>query len=457
MLTDDVLLEIFDSFRKCHNPDTSFHPVWMWHRLVQVCKRWRQLIFASPRHLDLQLLCTNGTPVRENLDCWPPFPIAIHYFSYRNWAPYDKENILALLNQPGRIRHIDLILTGLQLIEVATAMQQPFPVLTHLKLEWTNKRPPAFPSGFLGGSAPCLQYIHLDGIVFPALSTFLLSTSDLVRLILRKIPEEGYISPEVMVACLAVLPKLKTLSIEFQSTSFGRDRIPRTRTLLPSLISFHFVGDHNYLGDLVSRIDSPRLNQITVEYWDRHLHFQVTPLFQFIDLSEELKKSQITHADVNFSRTWLTFEMYPHPERRPGWSFVSGAINCYQTRQASYIAQVFNQASAVVSRVAHLKLYRSEADAGYRFDDWLHLFRQFSAIQTLHISRLLSVHVASILEAVSGEMVAEVLPVLDYIYLADLPVSCVEKFLTARQISGHPVTIIDTEAEFNERVESYFE
>ena len=456
MLTDDVLLEIFDSFRKCHNPDTSFHPVWMWHRLVQVCQRWRQLIFASPRHLDLQLLCTNGTPVRKNLDCWPPFPIAIHYFSYRNWAPYDNENVLALLNEPGRIRHIYLILTGPQLIEVATTMQQPYPILTHLHLEWTNKRPPAFPSGFLGGSAPCLQYIHLDGIVFPALSTFLLSTSDLVRLILRNIPREGYISPEVMVACLAVLPRLKTLGIGFQSTSSSPGRILRTRTLLPSLTSFYFDGHHGYLGDLVSRIDSPRLNQITVKYWDK-IHFQVTPLFQFIDRSEELKKSQITHADVNFSQSWLTFEMYPHPERRPGWSVVSGAINCYQTTQALHIAQVFNPASAVVSRVAHLKLFRPEADAGDRLDDWLHLFRQFSTIRTLHISRPLSVHVASILEAVSGEMVAEVLPVLDFIYLAGLPVSCVEKFLKARQISGHPVTIIDTEAEFNERVQSYFE
>jgi hypothetical protein len=65
--------------------------------------------------------------------------------------------------------------------------------------------------------------------------------------------------------------------------------------------------------------------------------------------------------------------------------------------------------------------------------------------------------VASILEAVTGEMVAEVLPVLDFIYLDALPTSCVEKFLAARRISGHPVTVIDTEAEFEERVKSYVE
>ncbi|KAH9968522.1 hypothetical protein BGW80DRAFT_1337992, partial [Lactifluus volemus] len=36
---------------------------WKWHRLVHVCRRWRHIIFDSPRSLDLQLFCTYGTPV----------------------------------------------------------------------------------------------------------------------------------------------------------------------------------------------------------------------------------------------------------------------------------------------------------------------------------------------------------------------------------------------------------
>jgi|HubBroStandDraft_3_1064219.scaffolds.fasta_scaffold4184908_1 hypothetical protein len=51
-------------------------------------------------------------------------------------------------------------------------------------------------------------------------------------------------------------------------------------------------------------------------------------------------------------------------------------------------------------------------------------------------------------------MVAQVLPVLDLIYLDGQPVSCVEKFLAARQFIGHPVSIVDTEVEFEERVKS---
>lgn len=52
-------------------------------------------------------------------------------------------------------------------------------------------------------------------------------------------------------------------------------------------------------------------------------------------------------------------------------------------------------------------------------------------------------------------MVVEALPVLNFIYIGGLPVSYVEKFLAARRISGQPVTIVGTEAEFYERVNSY--
>ena len=313
-------------------------------------------------------------------------------------------------------------------------MQQLYPALTHLCLRWTDESLPALPSGFLGGSAPCLQYMYLDGTVFPALFTFFSSTSDLVSLFLNDIPQDGYISPEAMVSCLARLPRLQTLHIGFQPTSFGSGQIPPfslTRTLLPSLTSFHFDGDHSYLEDLVSQISSPRLNRFTVKYRGYLPHFQVTQLFQFLDRSEELKMSQITHADVNCTNM------------------------AHLRDEALHIAHIFTQPSAMLSRVAHLKLYRSQADAGFYPDDWLHLFRQFSAIQTLHVSRELSTHVACILEAVTEEMVAEVFPVLDFIYLDGLPVSSVEKFLVARRISGHPVTVIGTEAEFDERVNSY--
>ncbi|KAI0298749.1 hypothetical protein B0F90DRAFT_1730709, partial [Multifurca ochricompacta] len=75
-LSDDSLLEIFDYCRL--DFIIHWHPYWDWHTLVHVCRRWRQLIFASPRRLELHLLCTSRTPVRRTLDCWPSFPLVIN-------------------------------------------------------------------------------------------------------------------------------------------------------------------------------------------------------------------------------------------------------------------------------------------------------------------------------------------------------------------------------------------
>src|SRR6266852_504548 len=75
VLPDDVLLDIFDFYMK----DTSYYePVEKrWHPLVHVCRRWRSLVFGSPRRLDLKLYCTLKTPTRDSLDIWPALPLVV--------------------------------------------------------------------------------------------------------------------------------------------------------------------------------------------------------------------------------------------------------------------------------------------------------------------------------------------------------------------------------------------
>src|SRR5579863_448060 len=88
MLPDNVLLEIFDH---CRGDDDHFTPK-IWKPLVHVCRRWRQIVFASPRRLHLLLVCDVRTPVKKLLDIWPLLPIAVLY------SPKDSEgekNIIA--------------------------------------------------------------------------------------------------------------------------------------------------------------------------------------------------------------------------------------------------------------------------------------------------------------------------------------------------------------------------
>ena len=243
ILPDDVLLQIFDFCRVGHNPlELPFQPVLEWHRLVHVCRRWRQIMFSSPRRLDLYLLCTCGTPVRKNLGCWPAFPIIIDYVNYpdyssKRFSPNDEDNVIAALERHDRVRCLKLPVTSLLLGKVATVTQEPFPMLTQL---WLSSK---------SWSAPCLQEIHSEGIPFPTLPILPSSAADLVVLY-HRIPHTEYISPE---ASLAALTKLGDLSIEFQSStscpnqSSSRRRLaPLMRAVLPALTSFEFRGASEY-------------------------------------------------------------------------------------------------------------------------------------------------------------------------------------------------------------------
>jgi hypothetical protein len=63
--------------------------------------------------------------------------------------------------------------------------------------------------------------------------------------------------------------------------------------------------------------------------------------------------------------------------------------------------------------------------------------------------------IASALEDIDGETAAGLLPALDLLYVGGRSMSSVDKFCAARQLSGHPVTVVKTLTEFYERQELY--
>ena len=142
-LSCNVLLEIF-------HLDISewYYEHREWHKLVHVCRRWRQIIFASPLRLNLRIFCTTGTPVRKNLGIWPAIPICINYGDI---SSDDEDNLMAALEHPDRLSDIRFLnLTESQLGKIAAAMQGPSPILTYLTIISDDGNvPPALPSGFL--------------------------------------------------------------------------------------------------------------------------------------------------------------------------------------------------------------------------------------------------------------------------------------------------------------------
>ena len=334
---------------------------------------------------------------------------------------------------------------------------KPFPVLTHLivhvKEGHATQDAPPLPDDFLGGSAPRLQMIHLRNIAFPALQTLLLSASGLVELKLCRIPPAGHILPVAMTMCLAELPRLKTLVLRFKLTSLPPVSSPHpppvTRTIIPSLTNFKFMGTSGFLEDFVAHIDCHQLNLIAISYLVRGTKFQVTQLTNFFNCSI----APFMRTKVSFHARDVTFDL-DRPFRKGCDSHpATTVISCLRIDWDLF--RILNKFSSILSTVVDLKfigdfwashILSEEYNLG-----WLPFLHQLFALQALYVSLPLAGQIAHALKSVKGEVVAEALPSLDLICLEG-QASSIEEFVALRQLSDRPLIVVSTEAEFDQRL-----
>ncbi len=471
VLPEGVLLEIFDYCQL--NQDTDLMDLYsnysahgVWHTLVHVCRRWRQIIFASPRRLDLKLLCTHGVSVKKNLDCFPALPIIIEYgYDGDLLTPDDEDNLVAALERHDRVLSVKLIAISSQLEKVISVMSKgPFPVLTVLRLSLDGSRAQrrlvmpelVLRSGFLGGSAPCLQEITLNCVPFPMLPTLLVSSNDLVTLDLSNMPLAGYIVPETMVAYMASLPRLQSVCIEFSSPSSLPDQIrfyPEMRTVLPALTKLDVEGVDRYVEDLIARIDTPQLKVINIRYANWPDDSQIVQLVKFMDRSLGLNPALFRRAQVSLDGRHFSF-ISADSSYDPFSITIACEVSDWHLPD---LTRVFRLFFAISSHTASLDLYwydrRWEEDEP---DDaeWLQLLHLFPALRWLCAQKESSMFVARTLENTAGEMVHEFLPFLELLCLQDQPESSVEKFLAIRRDSGRPVTVVSEFYVYMGRVDS---
>ena len=305
MVPDDVLLLIFDFCADEYQYSSSKKEIeaW-WQTLVHVCRRWRTVVFGSPRRLNLRLACSPGTPVRDMLDVWPALPLAFSTFNSATKGRLD--SILAVPEHRHRVCQIRLLdLTGPQMGKLLAAMQVPFPELTDLVLQAPSGDWPVVPDSFLGGSAPLLRTFFSFRMPFPGLPNLFLSATHLVELQLSKIPHSGYFSPEALLTALSVCTNLCDLSLTFQSPRSCPDQArrrppPPERTVLPVLTILFFAGAMEYLEDLMAGIDAP-LNDLCVCPFN-DIVLDAPQLVQFISRTPTLQS--LEKADVSFMNVY---------------------------------------------------------------------------------------------------------------------------------------------------------
>jgi hypothetical protein len=179
---------------------------------------------------------------------------------------------------------------------------------------------------------------------------------------------------------------------------------------------------------------------------------QFSQVLKFINRSEDPLLTSFDWVDVDVRPDHIGLRAsHRHPYYIAIFISLEG-----QRWQLSHVFQVFSQFSTLLSNVRHLSVKFSGRipDRTPTNLDWVQVLVAFSALQTVD---LYGDHkcIAPALEGIDGEMAAGLLPALDLLYIEGRPVSSVEKFCTARRLSGHPVTVVKTYAEFYEKEKLY--
>ena len=444
-LPGDALLDIFAFY-----VDGS-KSISEWHTLIHVCSRWRNIVFGSQRRLKLQLECIPRKPLKKTLEVWPPLPMVINGEYY---SESSADNIIAMLKHNNRVCEINLRVLSTRLSErIMTAMQEQFQMLKSLRLCFANKTTsavPADPDSFLGGSAPNLQSLSLEGIPFPGLPSLLLTATHLVHLNLSNIPHSGYFLPISIVACLSTLTGLESLRLEFESPRYRPDQdwrlhFPRTRSILPALTSLMFKGTSEYLEDLVARINAPQLADFNLTFFNR-LTFYTPELAQFIERTPAFRERDeacvefydscvsVTLPQANSHRLHLRVLCRPSD-----WQLGSLAQVCTSSFPQDLICMVE-------------RLYILDGSFGLHWQDdidrsqWRNFLLPFVGVKDLYLSWKFVPHIAPALQELVGESVTEVLPALHSIFWEGLDPSgpvkvALDKLSDARQPPNHRIAV----------------
>ena len=443
MVPDVALLTIFDFYMDEEKIET-------WQTLVHVCRKWRNIVFGSPRRLNLRLFCTARTLRRRKLDIWPLLPIVLRSDDYI-WRV---GHFMVVLEHTDRVCEIDLSnMTSPQMEEVLVAMQQPFPALTRLRLQLAYPEPVVSASeSILGGSAPGLQALCLCRVPFPGLPKLLLSATHLVDLRLLDIPHSGYITPEAMVNSLSVLTKLEIFKISFGSLRSrpppkSRHQFSQTLTLLPALTGLWFGGYHQYFEDLVAQIDVPLLDELYISLSTSHTP-KLAPFIGRIPKSKAPNEAHVLFSKedvvIRFPRTFdgaVRLEVScEEPNRQRLWM----ARLCSSSLPQSLISVVEN---LYIKTEEERKLDWMLLDDETEKSQWLELLRPFTSVKCLYIAYGFKRCLARAVEGLTGERVTEVFPALQTLFLEEDPFhdgrfqEAIGPFVAARQLSGYPIVV----------------
>lgn len=470
-LSDAILLEIFASYvyQSQLTKRSTKRSIEAWQVLVHVCRRWRGIVFASPHRLNLQLVCTPGTPAVDMLDIWPAFSLIVKgYVSEKRL-----DNIIPVLQRNGdRVCQIDLDgLTKPQLDEISALTLGRFPELRVLRLEGHYEVMSFDNKSFLGGPAPPrLQSLSLDRIPLLRLPKLLSSASQLVHLRLSGFPISRNTSPKALASALSALTRLQSLDLTFRPPRSRPQWTKRrlqpstTRFVLPALTQFNYLGVHKYLEDLVYHLDAPQLIESSISFFeDKELFEEVdldTPQFAgFIDRAPLLKACDEAHVHLgDYDATIRIPLLSPRPSS-PSRELTVDIADGEADWKLSSLGAVCASFSPFLSTVETLYIKEDKywQQAFYYFLEswrWLDVLRPFTAVKNLYLPGTSTRDVIPALQVVVERGLRGVLPKLESIFMDSTEVSgrvliAIGLFDAVQRVAGHPVTLFISDGDWD--------
>jgi len=425
-----------------------------------VCRRWRSVVFAYPRHLDLRIVLTYNKPIRNVPIFWPVLPVIIWYPHPRTAShpigplliPSDEDNISDILKNPARICEIDLDITPTLLAKFASSLKESFPALDHLRLRSLNSMYTILPDDFLDGSAPQLSVLHLKRIAIPILPWFLASSKNLVSLRLEEITLDGYFTAEDLAIGLSSATQLKSFVLGFLPdtiTPFSpiRPSSLSSRIALPSLTELRYEGESRYLKYFLSRINAPIIEQISVLFF-YDAAYDSQELYELFGLGDVLKSSRCFSTHIYLWRSHMVFSH--HFARIPSSSVLFRLQLPYWTHHPVplLLTQVCLglESQDVLPKVTHLEI--EDCPERFRRDPacWLDLLRALTGLKTIYVADKLASIIASASAQVTEEKIRDPLPALQELHLGpETPSSTpplILPFINERQrLCGLPVSV----------------
>ena len=451
VVDNDSLLQVFTCYRLEEEDDWYLQSTW--RNLIQVCRRWRYLVFKSPSHLDLCLLLTNDSPSLHAPSHLPPLPLVIYHSDRtRTMVRKDEDNIhIGLQQHYGRVRRVVLKAPSLSLSMWLEPMNKVFPRLEVLSLLSTTIGETNL---MLPGTlqAPGLRSLVLHGVGLPRGLTFLSSSITLSTISLTHIGASCYFHPGQLLTQLQSLPHLEELSIGFAipiplPSSQGKllsEPIPPVT--LPALRQLTFRGVDIYLDNLVAQINTPLLERLNLTLL-LDLAFTLVNLAEFIHRTEGFG---CLISRVIFNKDGVSIDTGGY---KRGIGKLGLHINCkpldWQIYSATQVCSTLGKVFSIIEELT-VDLNKDGMLSGWgnTLDSfmWHELLLPFIDVKKLRIGTSLTLELSQALGSVAGRLVLELLPDLQDLegrLEIDPAKNALSSFLKIRESVGRPVRVVD--------------